>query len=272
MMTILCLLLQTTLAAEPVTLELPNWTVHRTEQEQHLNIRYEKATTDCGVEFDRWYGFPPDGSAMEVKTERPVVASGKSVNMITTRVFAGQEQEVQVLFLHGSNWEVRYVFKGCSNVLAEGIAKRITVIPAEMAADISLPWTIREVRDKMKNGTNWLYKLSGTTANREPVEGTRRHEVLDINDAFMVVRQVTMDAEGKESDTADKARGWETLEFQKADMTWEVLRTQKLELEGGTFDCVVVHSRNKHTGNESSWWLVVDRPGIYARIIDHGNP
>ncbi|MBT3221185.1 MAG: hypothetical protein HN348_19050, partial [Proteobacteria bacterium] len=37
-------------------------------------------------------------------------------------------------------------------------------------------------------------------------------------------------------------------------------------------DCVVVHSRNKHTGYESSWWLVVDRPGIYARIIDHGNP
>jgi hypothetical protein len=74
--------------------------------------------------MDRWFGTPPTpGGPMVVAEQRPVTIAGREATLQRTSMFQGQPEEVDVVFIHDTGWQVRIVFRGCSEAqVAEVLA------------------------------------------------------------------------------------------------------------------------------------------------------
>jgi hypothetical protein len=48
------------------------------------------------------------------------------------------------------------------------------------------------------------------------------------------------------------------------------VKLESVQVPAGTFDTVVVELRD-FFGAHQTVWLIKDKPGIYAKVVDHGN-
>jgi hypothetical protein len=111
-----------------VTLDLPGW--QRTDAD--VPRSWQRTTTlrqgDATVVMDRWFGTPPaPGGPMVVAGERPVTISGEEHALQRTSMFQGRPDEVDVVFLRDTGWQVRVVFRGCSEAQIAEVLARLSV-------------------------------------------------------------------------------------------------------------------------------------------------
>jgi hypothetical protein len=119
---------------EPVTLDLPGWTMHSIPAEPSLPnqriISFTRGT--CDVQLVRFWDRPlTDGGPMSLKGSRPVTVAGRQTELHTTSVFEGQTREVQVLWLKGTGYEVEYIvrlrFERCPDDAVEEVLRKVEV-------------------------------------------------------------------------------------------------------------------------------------------------
>lgn len=258
-------------ASEPVSLELEGWTAERTEQGAHLHVAYSKGTTPCTVELDRWMGLGPARADLEATDERPVIVGGKSEDLVTTPSFGGRAEEAQVVRIDGEGFEARLVFRQCSQPLVDGISERVVVQRTELVAaeGVALPWTLLDLRNDLAIGGTWTYERTGRTAAGAAIRETRSHEVTQNTDAYLVVREVTRSG-GATTASSNKARSWDSgLPYERKHVKSVILGTEEVTVPAGTFSTVKVRGRDEISGVDRTWWAIVDKPGVYARIEQH---
>ena len=116
---------------EPVSLELPNWAAETVDEGTHLRRTFRAASGGCAVELDRWNGLPPDtGGPMMVASSRTATVAGREVEVVTTSLFQGVEEEVQAVFFNLPRRTVRIVLRGCGPADTEAVLDAVRVTAA----------------------------------------------------------------------------------------------------------------------------------------------
>lgn len=119
---------------EPVTLDLPGWTMWSVPPDTSLPnqriIGFTRGT--CDVQLIRfWDRALTDGGPMSLKGSRPVTVAGRQIELHTTSVFEGRTRDVQVMWLEGKGYDVEYMvrlrFEHCSNDAVEEVLRRVEV-------------------------------------------------------------------------------------------------------------------------------------------------
>jgi len=119
---------------EPVTLDLPGWTMRSSPPDTSLpNQRIIGFTRDtCDVQLLRFWDYAlTDGGPMSLKGSRSVTVAGRQIELHATSVFEGMPREVQVLWLEGKGYDVKYIvrlrFEHCSDDAVEEVLHRVEV-------------------------------------------------------------------------------------------------------------------------------------------------
>jgi len=112
---------------QPWTFDAPGWSVaSRDERDGHLRIEY--AAGSCRIVFERWPGLPPTpGGVMQVASRRQVMVDGVTKEVVTTSMFAGRADEVQVLFDRDGPAHIRIVFRHCTREQADAVLAGATL-------------------------------------------------------------------------------------------------------------------------------------------------
>jgi hypothetical protein len=135
------------------------------------------------------------------------------------------------------------------------------------------PWTHETVMTGLTAGTKAVYKRSGTDAKGKKVGGELTY----------VVRGSSMDGAAT-SYTIEPDPGTNKASSQIANSSWSQLSPffamEKVEtavkgresvtVPAGTFEASVAELSD-FFGNEKTVWMIVDQPGIYAKVVDAGN-
>ncbi|MDX9721064.1 MAG: hypothetical protein RBU37_09955 [Myxococcota bacterium] len=88
----------------------------RSELQEGLLIRYGTTEGSCVVTASVWFPRPSDpGHPMSEASSRPVEIDGRALELIRTKLFDGQEQALDVLFIREKTWLARLVFEGCAS-------------------------------------------------------------------------------------------------------------------------------------------------------------
>ncbi len=152
--------------------------------------------------------------------------------------------------------------------------------PAAPAAPIApkekvleLPWAAGDVRDALRGGATLVYKKSGTNAKGKAVEDDFRCDVKKSTDTVVGtvcdgVKHPSKDKGATQVASTDWSK-WSP--FFRAERPEETLiKLESLAVPAGTFDCVNVEIKG-FMGASYTAWMIVDKPGVYAKIINHGN-
>jgi hypothetical protein len=118
-------------APEPIILDIPGW---KKEEHAHPSLPNFKLTVwerdTSRIEMGRHWDQPLlPGRPMVVGTSRKVVVSGHSEEIHRTSMFEGAAMEVEVLFLQGPGWSVRFVFDECPQDIVDDVCARIRIVP-----------------------------------------------------------------------------------------------------------------------------------------------
>lgn len=138
--------------------------------------------------------------------------------------------------------------------------------------ELAEPWTTDAIKDAMKMGTVASYAVSGVDAKGK-----------EVTDTYTVTIKGS-DAEGikvnafHQSDASKPiAKQTATHPFSKLSPmfavdkpTTQVIAREQVEVPAGTFETVKADIEG-FFGAHRTVWMVVDKPGIYAKVIDHGN-
>ncbi|MBJ6763225.1 hypothetical protein JGU66_20855 [Myxococcaceae bacterium JPH2] len=114
-----------------MTMDLPGWTmtVQGTEAGGPPNLRcwsFERGNA-C-VRMTRHWDQPlSPGYPMVVASRRVVRTGAGMLELVTTRVFEGQEARVDVAFIQGADWLVRIVFENCDAPTVDAAMGRLSV-------------------------------------------------------------------------------------------------------------------------------------------------
>lgn len=173
-----------------------------------------------------------------------------------------------------------------SEALAQSDAKAKDEKEAKAAADAKLaeaakkakegvlehPWTFDEVRTSLAIGTTLAYDMSGTNAKGKPVQDRMLGAVKGSRDADVKVVQYKESQKGNPAVTQPQGFGWEKLSpfFHVEQSETKLLRTETVEVPAGTFECVAAEISG-FFGNRLTVWMIADKPGIYAKVVEHPN-
>jgi hypothetical protein len=138
---------------------------------------------------------------------------------------------------------------------------------------MAAPWTSDSVMAALKAGTKVVYKRSGTDAKGKKAGGELTY----------LVRGAQMDGVGT-SYTIEPDPGTNKASSQVANTSWsslspfygmektetKVLGRESVTVPAGTFEASKAELTD-FFGNKKTVWMIVDQPGIYAKVVDAGN-
>ncbi|GEM_PF-1160095 len=138
---------------------------------------------------------------------------------------------------------------------------------------VEYPWSLQDVKSATIAGAKAVYKRTGTN-----VKGKK------VNDELTYLVRSTDDKGAGTSYTISPDPGTNRASSQVANMPWTKLSPlfamdnpeqtlagrESITVPAGTFETVKVELKD-FFGNKRTVWLVVDKPGVYAKIVDHGN-
>ena len=134
------------------------------------------------------------------------------------------------------------------------------------------PWTFENVRDAMEMGTVVVYRRSGTDLNGKKVDGQFRWVVRSSSaDEVGSSGTVVGGGEGQPSGEVAKAK-WtqDSPFFALENPTRELVKREKVTVPAGEFDCVVAEIKG-FFGNRKTVWMIIDKPGVYAKVLELHN-
>lgn len=134
------------------------------------------------------------------------------------------------------------------------------------------PWTVDELKGRLKMGTVLTYAVSGTDAKGKSIDDEQRIVIKGGDDASIKVASDRKSDEGKP--TYGQAK---TIEWSKFSPTFYVERpTEKMvgaetvEVPAGSYETTKAEVEG-FFGERYTVWMIRDEPGVYAKVIDHGN-
>ncbi|MEE9385337.1 MAG: hypothetical protein V3V08_18175 [Nannocystaceae bacterium] len=147
--------------------------------------------------------------------------------------------------------------------------KKAGLAPGEVA----LPWAREAIGGVLKRGTVLEYAQAGLNAKGKKVKDTYRCQVKKADDKGAGVVCVQVEHPSKDLGAGQVATlAWSRLSpfFGVERPQHELSRRELVKVPAGEFDCVVAELKG-FMGNHKTVWMVIDKPGVYAKVIDHGN-
>jgi hypothetical protein len=152
--------------------------------------------------------------------------------------------------------------------------------PAEKPAEpvvkekkLEHPWAVDALADVLKPGVKLVYKQTGKDAAGKDVEDDYACLVKTANQ-----REVGTVCNGVNHPSKDKGANevatvdWSEYSpfFAVSQPKAELVERADLTVPAGTFDTVQVKAQD-FFGNSYTFWMIADKPGIYAKVHKHAN-
>ena len=136
------------------------------------------------------------------------------------------------------------------------------------------PWSFEDVRTAMEPGTQLVYRRTGTDAKGKK-----------INDEMTYLLRKNTDDGAGTSFTLEPDPGTNAASSQLATTPWTklspffamekpnetVVAREAVEVPAGKFENTAKIEIADFFGNKKTVWLIADKPGVYAKVIEHGN-
>lgn len=138
--------------------------------------------------------------------------------------------------------------------------------------ELAEPWTTDAIKDAMKMGTVATYAVSGVDAKGKEVTDTYTVTIKG-SDAEGIKVNAFHQSDADEpiaQQTATHPFGKLSPMFAVDKPTTEVVAREQVEVPAGTFETVKAEVQG-FFGAHRTVWMIVDKPGIYAKVLDHGN-
>ena len=135
------------------------------------------------------------------------------------------------------------------------------------------PWTFDEIRGALPAGTTAVYARTGTSAKGKKVEDKVTYVVRSASEGNAGVSYTTEPDPGTNAASSQVANvNWSDLSpfFAMDQVEQTVAAREGVTVPAGTFEAVRVDLKD-FFGNEKTVWMIDDKPGIYAKVIDRGN-
>lgn len=143
---------------------------------------------------------------------------------------------------------------------------------AKEADVLALPWTFTQIRDGLPVGTSLRYAVEGKNAKGKNVEDTLIAQIKGTSDKevkFVSYRQSQdKDASVKQLQTGRWTGFSPFFAVEQAEQT--LVQRETIEVPAGTFDTVVVELKG-FFGQHYTVWMIRDRPGVYAKVVEHAS-
>ena len=168
-----------------------------------------------------------------------------------------------------------------------GIAKALDPSKAEKKADdvkveprkkdltaLENPWSFEDVRTNLVAGTQLVYKRSGTDAKGKKVDDELTVLLrMNTDDGAGTSYTVEPDQGNNDSSSMVATSPWGKLSpfFAMEKPKEEVVAREAVEVPAGKFDNCAKMELSDFFGNKRTVWMIPDKPGIYAKVVDHGN-
>jgi hypothetical protein len=135
------------------------------------------------------------------------------------------------------------------------------------------PWTIDAIRAAMVPGTKLVYQRSGTDAKGKKVAGKLTYALSNTSDDGATT-SYTVDPDPGTNKASSQAANtpWSTLGpfFAMEKPTTTISGREEVTVPAGTF----MASKAEITdffGNHKTVWMIVEKPGIHAKVIEGAN-
>ncbi len=136
------------------------------------------------------------------------------------------------------------------------------------------PWSFEDVRTALEPGTELVYKRSGTNAKGKKIDDELTY-LLRKNTDDGAGTSYTVEPDNGSNDASSQVAmsPWGKLSpfFAMEKPTEKVLAREPVEVPAGKFDNCAKIELADFFGNKKTVWAVSDKPGIYAKVVDHGN-
>lgn len=138
---------------------------------------------------------------------------------------------------------------------------------------VELPWTFEKVSVSLPPGTEINYKLSGKDAKGKDVSDTFACKIKKISKKDVTTVCNTVETPSKDKGAGMPAtRDWTKFSplFAVERPEHKLLNREKITVPAGEFDCVSAELKGFFGGNYTVW-MIVDKPGVYAKVIEKPN-
>lgn len=135
------------------------------------------------------------------------------------------------------------------------------------------PWTSDAVMAALKTGTKVVYKRSGTDAKGKKAGGELTYQVRGAQmDSAATSYTIEPDPGTNKASSQIANTGWSNLSpfFAMEKTETKVLGRESVTVPAGTFETSKAELSD-FFGNKKTVWMIVDQPGIYAKVVDAGN-
>ncbi len=135
------------------------------------------------------------------------------------------------------------------------------------------PWTVDAIRTAMTVGTKVSWSRSGTDAKGKKVGGTLTYAIAKAGDDGVTTTYTIDPDPGTNAASSQLATApWSTLGpfFAMEKPTVTVEGRESVTVPAGTFECSRARMQD-FFGNQKTVWMIIDKPGVLAKIEDAGN-
>lgn len=134
------------------------------------------------------------------------------------------------------------------------------------------PWKFEDVKAGLKPGIVLDYEMTGTDAKGKPVEDGLHAEVGGQEGIDIKVMEYKKSQADTPAVTQPQGHPLSDLSpfFHVEQNKITLERKETIEVPAGKFDCVVA-DLSGYFGKHLTVWMIVDKPGIYAQVVEHPN-
>lgn len=154
---------------------------------------------------------------------------------------------------------------------AKAAAEKKAATPKKDPNLLEMPWSVDAMKAGLPMGLTLEYAVAGSDAKGKPVEDTYQAVVKATNPGGVGVIAFHGSAKGeaaKQLQTVDWSKYSPFFAVERPEMT--LVRKESVTVPAGTFDTVVVELKG-FFGAHRTVWMVADKPGVYAKVVDHPN-
>jgi hypothetical protein len=150
--------------------------------------------------------------------------------------------------------------------------KKQEVVVDKATAALDLPWTFDALKSDLTMGTVLRYTVQGTDAQGKPVEDEYLCEIKGTNPTDVGVVQYFVSKENEVTAKQVAKHDWSRLSpcFDVEKPTTELLGRESVETPAGTFETVSADLAG-FFGAHRTVYMIADKPGVYAKVVDHPN-
>jgi hypothetical protein len=145
--------------------------------------------------------------------------------------------------------------------------------PADKPKKLENPWEPSGVKESMKMGTTLIYKQTGKDAAGKDVEDDFQCQVKSssADGAGVLCNGINHPSKDKGANEVATTPWTELSPFFAVEQAeTKLIARADLTVPAGTFDTIEIEVKG-FFGDDYTFWLIADKPGIYAKVIKRAN-